>query len=297
MTTTPTIVVTGDLAAVMRFRTGLSQAGITVMDHTGAGSQVDICVVAVDHAGRVARSVDGAQVAPLARHIVVVAPAASLDELLAAVAAGADGWMLPTAGAATWARTLDGVRRGESGFSRMDAMQLLQASRTGVARQLGPATGGSMTPREREVHQSLAAGATTREVARRLDITEGTVRWHAARAQKKVRAIVPGNDLFSATGRGDGRNSPTKPRTISSPKTPAPPRDARPVVSVLSRAELRVAMLVADGMSNPEIAARLFVSRHTVESHLKQIFVKLEIRSRLQLARRVLASTPHSQIG
>ncbi|MEA3055686.1 MAG: hypothetical protein QOD30_1118, partial [Actinomycetota bacterium] len=52
----------------------------------------------------------------------------------------------------------------------------------------------------------------------------------------------------------------------------------------LSRAERDVARLVALGLSNPEIAARLFISRRTVETHLRRIFAKLDIASRVELA-------------
>jgi DNA-binding CsgD family transcriptional regulator len=52
----------------------------------------------------------------------------------------------------------------------------------------------------------------------------------------------------------------------------------------LTEAERSVAMLVAEGLSNPVIATRLFVSRHTVESHLKHAYAKLGISSRVELA-------------
>jgi len=53
----------------------------------------------------------------------------------------------------------------------------------------------------------------------------------------------------------------------------------------LTSAERVVAMLVAEGLSNPQIAGRLFISRHTVEAHLKHIFLKLDLGSRVELAR------------
>jgi DNA-binding CsgD family transcriptional regulator/tetratricopeptide (TPR) repeat protein len=53
----------------------------------------------------------------------------------------------------------------------------------------------------------------------------------------------------------------------------------------LTPAEDRIARLVAEGLSNPQIAARLFISRHTVESHLKRVFAKLDVASRVELAR------------
>ena len=52
----------------------------------------------------------------------------------------------------------------------------------------------------------------------------------------------------------------------------------------LTRAEREVAEFVSTGASNGEIAVGLGISRHTVESHLKHIFVKLQIVSRVQLA-------------
>ena len=52
----------------------------------------------------------------------------------------------------------------------------------------------------------------------------------------------------------------------------------------LTEAERSVAVLVAEGLSNPVIASRLFVSRHTVESHLKHAYAKLGISSRVELA-------------
>jgi non-specific serine/threonine protein kinase len=53
----------------------------------------------------------------------------------------------------------------------------------------------------------------------------------------------------------------------------------------LSRRELEVAGLVADGASNAQVAARLFISERTVESHLASIFNKLGVDTRLQVAR------------
>ena len=43
--------------------------------------------------------------------------------------------------------------------------------------------------------------------------------------------------------------------------------------------------LAAQGLSNPDIAARLFVSRGTVKTHLAHIYAKLQIANRTELAR------------
>jgi DNA-binding CsgD family transcriptional regulator len=58
----------------------------------------------------------------------------------------------------------------------------------------------------------------------------------------------------------------------------------------LTPTEQRVARLAAEGLSNKEIAADLFVTVHTVEAHLSHVYAKLGVRSRGQLARRLDAS-------
>jgi pimeloyl-ACP methyl ester carboxylesterase/DNA-binding CsgD family transcriptional regulator len=59
----------------------------------------------------------------------------------------------------------------------------------------------------------------------------------------------------------------------------------------LTASELRVAALAAQGLSNREIADRLFIARYTVETHLKHVFGKLGVVSRTELAGVVARNT------
>lgn len=78
---------------------------------------------------------------------------------------------------------------------------------------------------------------------------------------------------------------------IATRTTPAPP--ATPDGwERLTRAEREVAVLVAQGLTNPEIAARMAVSPRTVQTHTSHIYAKLGIGSRVQLAGLVLPDSP-----
>jgi DNA-binding CsgD family transcriptional regulator len=69
---------------------------------------------------------------------------------------------------------------------------------------------------------------------------------------------------------------------------------ARPLADGLTETQRRVAALVARGQTNREIAAAMFVTQNTVQTHIRHIFQKLGVRSRTQLAAHLLspAATP-----
>lgn len=82
----------------------------------------------------------------------------------------------------------------------------------------------------------------------------------------------PGQNLpgqSPAAGQCDGGRSP---------RTPAAGRDN------LSDTELTIAHLVSEGLTNRQIATRVFLSPHTVNYHLRRIFRKLDVKSRVEVA-------------
>lgn len=73
----------------------------------------------------------------------------------------------------------------------------------------------------------------------------------------------------------------------SQPYARAEPRPVRREPTVLTSSEVRVVELVIQGLTNREVAARLYLSPHTVDSHLRHSFTKLGLRSRVELTREV----------
>ncbi|HZG90433.1 MAG TPA: AAA family ATPase [Pseudonocardia sp.] len=70
------------------------------------------------------------------------------------------------------------------------------------------------------------------------------------------------------------------------------PPGAQQGMAALTRAEREVVGLVAAGGTNRRVAEQLFLSPHTVNTHLRNAFLKLGVRSRMELARLVTAGEP-----
>ena len=61
------------------------------------------------------------------------------------------------------------------------------------------------------------------------------------------------------------------------------------LIEPLSKRELKVLQLMAEGLTNPEIASRLFVSPKTVKAHARNIYGKLGVHNRTQAVTRARA--------
>jgi DNA-binding NarL/FixJ family response regulator len=92
-------------------------------------------------------------------------------------------------------------------------------------------------------------------------------------------------DAVRVIAAGEALLAPTVTRRLISefaqlrPKPDAPPVTA---LAALTPRETQVLRLVAEGLSNPEIAARLVVTEETVKSHVSRVLSKLGLRDRTQ---------------
>jgi DNA-binding NarL/FixJ family response regulator len=55
----------------------------------------------------------------------------------------------------------------------------------------------------------------------------------------------------------------------------------------LTKREQKVLELIADGYSNDRIAETMYISKNTVKSHIKNIYMKLDVKNRIQVIRKV----------
>lgn len=67
-------------------------------------------------------------------------------------------------------------------------------------------------------------------------------------------------------------------------------------LSHLSSREIEIAQFVSAGLSNKEIGQALHISHHTVSTHLRRIFSKLDVGCRVQLCHIVLADARSSEL-
>jgi DNA-binding NarL/FixJ family response regulator len=153
---------------------------------------------------------------------------------------------------------------------RMPGMDGIEATR----QLAGPAVTGPHIPRvlilttfdlDEYVYEALCAGASGFLLK---DVT-------AERLFDAVRVVAAGEALLAP--------SVTR-RLISEFTQPRPVAISHPVVALgsLTPRETEVLLLIAEGLSNPEIAGRLVVSEETVKTHVSRVLGKLGLRDRTQ---------------
>jgi DNA-binding CsgD family transcriptional regulator len=143
--------------------------------------------------------------------------------------------------------------------------------------------------RAREVYQRGEEAAPASPVyAARLLLAHGRLLRRTGHRQDAAERLVRARALFTRLGAGPGTAHAAGELAglavtplSHDPTRPAPARPA------LTGRETEVAQLVGKGLSNPEIAAELFVSRKAVEFHLSNVYAKYGLRGRQQLRRLV----------
>jgi len=116
-----------------------------------------------------------------------------------------------------------------------------------------------------------------------------------ARAEASAISAL-GASKFAAevnAGKGLSRDEALRLALGEPARAPASAIDSRVGdMALLGRREADVARLVAEGLSNKQIGARLFISERTVDSHVRSILNKLGFNSRAQIAGWVASSGP-----
>jgi DNA-binding NarL/FixJ family response regulator len=151
---------------------------------------------------------------------------------------------------------------------RMPGMDGIEATRVITATAPGPPRVLMLTTfdLDEHVYDALRAGASGFLLK---DVT-------AERLFDAVRVIAAGDALLApGVTRRLIDEFAQRPARSAGPTPPAAPRR-------LTRRETEVLRLVAEGLSNPEIAVRLVVSEETVKTHVSHVLTKLGLRDRTQ---------------
>jgi DNA-binding NarL/FixJ family response regulator len=89
-------------------------------------------------------------------------------------------------------------------------------------------------------------------------------------------------DAVRVVAAGEALLAPTVTTRLIGEFTRLKPRDTVPSLGSLTPRETEVLRLIAEGLSNPEIAARLVVTEETVKTHVSRVLSKLGLRDRTQ---------------
>jgi predicted ATPase/DNA-binding CsgD family transcriptional regulator len=149
----------------------------------------------------------------------------------------------------------------------------------GSAESLLDATGGKIDPMERKLYDRSLAALGAAEDAAMLDKVRQEGREMGTDLEKSASWRRP--DVERAEWRGYGRaegSSPLARRQKSEGR-----KEPRP--AGLTRRELDVLRLVATGLTDAQVAERLFLSSQTVHSHLRSVYSKLDVANRLEATR------------
>jgi DNA-binding CsgD family transcriptional regulator len=227
------------------------------------------------------------------------------ERAIAAVTKSAGGEELPLLPGGWRANYFEAITRSRLALGQADAARRAAAGAAAVAERTGTTFSQAMAARaaaavaldegdaERAAEQALLA-------AERCDAIE-------ARVEASISRIVAGRALGAARRRDDAvavleraarelegygavrhrQEAEQELRRLGRQvhRRTAPGRTDGTGVQTLTQREAEIAALVTDRRTNPEIAAELFLSVKTIETHLRNIFRKLDVTSRVEVAR------------
>ncbi|MER7167603.1 AAA family ATPase [Micromonospora sp. NPDC000207] len=160
-----------------------------------------------------------------------------------------------------------------------------------LARCVGLAT-DDPEPLRTAVQHYRSAGPRT-ELAATLEDLAVVLAGHGADTECRVAAREAVGLYTRINAPWDIRRTEARLRSRGVRRGVSGPREPRPVSgwAALTATERRIAVLVAEGRSTPEIAAAMFLTRRTVQTHVSRALHKLGLRSRNQIAGEVLRTT------
>lgn len=132
----------------------------------------------------------------------------------------------------------------------------------------------------REVLDALRAGAMGYGVRNELSVD---------RLRGTIWGMVCGEVVFD----GSIRTHLQEALLASDSKRPAPPDGEPGLLKLLTQREKEILCLLMDGLSNQEVAARLFISEPTVKKNVSRIIDKLQVQNRVQAAVYAARHLPH----
>ena len=177
----------------------------------------------------------------------------------------------------------DSLWRGTGG--RLSGIAVLQRIRQHVVDQVREALGdvGYETARAQGAALELDAVIACAANERAVDESVPSSRPSARPAMFSIPGVDRPRDGGTTRDGGGRPEAAAATAATASAAMPSAATAATATTAALTRREREIAVLVANGLSNREIASRLFISKRTVDAHVEHIFAKLEISSRVKL--------------
>ena len=207
--------------------------------------------------------------------------------------------------AAMWAlpELIEAATRGRESAIASDALERLVETTEAAGSDFGLGIearcrallreGDGAEPLHREAIERLRRTRQRSELAR-AHLLYGEWLRRAGHRRAGREQLRTAHEMFTAMDMGAFAERARRELLVTGEKARRRAADTR---DVLTSQEAQIARLARDGLSNPEIAARLFLSPRTVEWHLKKVFSKLGISSRQALRDVLPSADPDATAG